>query len=151
MSLFLAIFALLSLTQCSNWFGTDALDENGDVIPSCHMTPAYPPPSNRSLESFVINLDLPAADRWTEVTTKYKTGIQNVVDLTIGAPFMLPFREMVDKAGVNTLLARLPSDWGDEIVSIASIVGRSKTDVFLYNLAYSLMGFCTCYVYILYI
>ena len=91
----------------------------------------------------MIDLDADAADRWKEVTTHYKNEIYDVVQLTIAAGFMYPFREMVNKAGVDSLLARLPNDWGQEISSIAEILEMSKTDVFLYNLAYSLMGFCT--------
>ncbi len=71
--------------------------------------------ATRSLETLAIDLDAYAADRWTEVATKYKDIIVTVVELTIGAPYMIEFREMVDKAGVDSLLARLPNDWGDEI------------------------------------
>ena len=122
------------------WFG-----DNGFKA-SCHMTDAYPPPANRTLHTFIINLDSAAKDRWTEVTTKYKTDIQNVIQLTVESVYMLPFRRMVNEAGVDSLLARLPNDWGDEIVSIAETLDMSKTDVFLYNLAYALVGFCTSIV-----
>eukprot|EP01084_Bolivina_argentea_P159123 277154_1 len=149
MSLFVVIVAVFGVVKGweGSWFGEPTvLNENGEPMAMCHMTNAYPPPANRSLETFVIDLDANAADRWTEPTTKYKDMIVSVVELTIGAPYMFPFREMVDKAGVDSLLARLPNDWGDEITSIAKIIAMSKTDVFLYNLAYALMGFCTSIV-----
>ena len=98
------------------------------------------------LEDTKALADAEAKDRWTEVTTTYKKEIQDVIEMTIAATFMYPFRKMVNDVGVDSLLARLPNDWGDEIVSIASILEMSKTDVFLYNLAYALMGFCTSIV-----
>jgi len=112
----------------------------------CHMTPAYPPPNDRLIGSYVINLDDNASQRWVKPTNDFKDDIANVVDLTMGAWFMTPFRARIDSIGVDNLLKRLPYDWGNEIISIANIINRSRTDVYLYNLAYSLMGFCTSIV-----
>ena len=142
----LLVFVALAINCVFGWEGKWFGANDDKLAASCHMTDAYPPPSNRTLPTFIINLDAEAKDRWTEVTTTYKKEIQDVIQMTIAATFMYPFRKMVNDAGVDSLLARLPNDWGDEIVSIAEILEMSKTDVFLYNLAYALMGFCTSIV-----
>eukprot|EP01084_Bolivina_argentea_P209886 357424_1 len=49
--------------------------------PECHMTPSYPPPAERRLIEFVIDLDSDAKTRWSEPTKHFKDGINKMLKL----------------------------------------------------------------------
>ena len=55
------------------------LTANGEKA-HCAMTNAYPPPEANALSSYTVNLDADASDRWTEIATKFKPGIQAMID-----------------------------------------------------------------------
>ena len=108
-------------------------DENGTLIPQCHMTPAYPPPEERKLMEFVIDLDEDATDRWNEPTAYFKDGIKTMLALVVSK--FEHIAQYIDK-DMDEYLALFPKDWGDEIRGIAATLDEDIADVFMYNIAY---------------
>eukprot|EP01084_Bolivina_argentea_P159127 277160_1 len=114
-----------------------------DVTPQCHMTPAYPPPPERILKEFVIDLDSDAKTRWNEPTIFFKAGINKMLKLVTGQ--MGEIVKYIDK-NIDTYLNLFPKDWGDEIRGLATTLSADIGDVFLYNIAYEIFGLCTSIV-----
>lgn len=111
----------------------------------CHMTESYPPPSDRNIGWYTIDLDAAPQDRWTEPVTHFKTEIQQLIDLIVSFDLAKTIITEIQKDS-NSVLERFPNDWGQEIASIAQIIDREVADVIFYNIAYEVMGFCTSIV-----
>eukprot|EP00483_Globobulimina_turgida_P004592 UN04601 len=124
--------------------GADKAIQDGP-IPQCHMTPAYPPPSDRILQEFVINLDEDAKTRWNAPIKYFKDGINKMVTLVTGSPAVSKIAQAMDKE-MDEYLSLFPKDWGDEIRGIATTLDHDIGDIFLYNIAYELFGLCTSIV-----
>jgi len=130
----------------SFWQAQAGSGANGDHA-SCHMTPAYPPPSNRSLPWFDIDLDVDPHDRWQEVALTFKTQIQNLINFvfhmnTFFSKDLLPIVEMRS----SEILARMGSEYGPEIQGLADYTEIEVAKLIIMNNAYELMGLCTSIV-----
>ena len=112
----------------------------------CAMTDAYPPPSQNALEWFTVNLDNKASDRWTEIVTKYKSGIQEMIDHVLYTNTFMDQMNKIIAKNEKSVLSRIPHDWSQEIESIAEIVERNVSELICYNLAYAIYGLCTSIV-----
>ena len=109
------------------------------------MTPAYPPPSDRILPEFVIDLDADAKKRWEEPTKHFKDGINKMIKLVTGSETVGRVASALNK-NMGEYLGYWPKDWGDELRGIASTLDAQLDDLFLYNIAYELFGLCTSIV-----
>eukprot|EP00484_Ammonia_sp_Unknown_P031066 CAMPEP_0197030642 /NCGR_PEP_ID=MMETSP1384-20130603/9835_1 /TAXON_ID=29189 /ORGANISM="Ammonia sp." /LENGTH=415 /DNA_ID=CAMNT_0042460029 /DNA_START=30 /DNA_END=1277 /DNA_ORIENTATION=+ len=121
------------------------LNADGAPIPQCHMTPAFPPPADRKLTEFVIDLDEDAKTRWNAPTLQFKDGINNMLQLVTGSDSVQEIVKYFDK-DMDEYLALFPKDWGDEIRGLATTLDADVGDVFLYNIAYEIFGLCTSIV-----
>eukprot|EP01084_Bolivina_argentea_P215124 365200_1 len=83
----------------------------------CHMTAAYPPPKERQLMEFVIDLDANATTRWNEPILHFKDDIIKTVTLIANELSMLT--KYID-GHVDEYLDAFPNDYGDEIRGIAN-------------------------------
>ena len=123
-------------TNCGGTHHHAQLKADGSPFPQCHMTPAYPPPEERKLMEFVIDLDSDAKTRWSEPTTHFKAGINKMLDLVTGS--LGDIDKYIDK-NIDEYLNLFPNDWGDEVRGIATTLGADIGDVFLYNIAYGML------------
>ena len=103
------------------------------------MTASYPPPQERQLKEFVIDLDQNATLRWNEPILHFKDDIIKTVNLIANE---LSFLTKYIDNNVDKYLNLFPLDWGDEIRGIASLLNVELGNVFLANIAYELVGLC---------
>ena len=90
-------------------------------------------------------MDKDPQDRWTEPATVLKDGITKMVDLVLNHKVFDPFLKYVQNDS-SSILARFPSDYGEELTGIAATTGIEVSDLILYNMAYEIFGFCTSIV-----
>jgi len=114
----------------------------------CRMTSAYPPPTNRTISWYQINLDLPPQERWAQVTLDLLDGLNALIDLIFTR---LDFRVVNELLAAiegheAEILARYPNDYGEEIAGIANVSGIEVAKLIVYNAAYELFGVCTSIV-----
>ncbi|CAC5395769.1 NAAA [Mytilus coruscus] len=122
-TMFSAFLILLSIT-CINGFSGDAVN----------------PPA------FVVNLDLPEEQRWTEVALKYKQLVPDIYaimkqflpDPTISLPLIRKIAADIDKY--------LAKPYAGEMRGIAKTLNMSLGDVVTCNLLYDISAFCTSIV-----
>ncbi|EDQ86590.1 uncharacterized protein MONBRDRAFT_10877 [Monosiga brevicollis MX1] len=108
----------------------------------------YPPKPETALPWHDINLDLPAQERWVNVTKPLAPQISDMVYQVID---LLPsyLREKVMAAldqGADKILDAFPEDFGDEIRGIANATGIDVGALIVYNIAYEIEGGCTSLV-----
>ncbi|ETO10751.1 hypothetical protein RFI_26627, partial [Reticulomyxa filosa] len=148
----------VSVFLLSNLLSLTHAGADGDHA-SCHMTPAYPLPSNvkrqivycankkRSLPWFDIDLDTDPYDRWKEIALTYKAEIQTVIDFifhmnTFFQKDLLPIVEMRS----SEILGRMPNDYGIEIEGLSAYTEVEVAKLIIVNSAYELSGLCTSIV-----
>jgi len=96
---------------------------------------------------YVLNLNLPPDQRWSEIVTPHTDAIAktiSVLETWIPSPLRSTFLEIVSFVG-----SRVDSDLGDygqELRGIAQSVGVDLGDVVALNLAYELSALCTSIV-----
>jgi len=108
--------------------------------------PQYNP--SKQIDFAVINLDLPAKDRWTAVAKPFAAKLQDLVKTfkqVLGqlSAKLFAVLEALGKSEVENLLNAMPGDYGDEIRSIADASGLTHLDAFICNLIYEISGACT--------
>jgi len=96
----------------------------------------------------VINLDLPAKERWTAIAKPFAAKLQDLVTtfkhiLGSLSAELFAILEKLTKSEVENLLNAMPGDYGDEIRSIADASGLTHLDAFICNLIYEISGACT--------
>ena len=92
-----------------------------------------------TLHSAVINLDLPASQRWVDVVTPAAAEIQDLLNSVldfIPAKILNPFLQTCDQSAPEKYLNRFPGDYGEEIASIADATGIDVCELIIYNIAY---------------
>jgi len=127
----------------------------GDAFPppkTCQISDSNPKPDWESVPKAVVDLDLPAAERWSALATQYKTQVENMLNefvdhLTDMGPgtkwqdFMAYMEENQDM-----LLDRMPNGYGDEIRGVQEATGLQMSYLLAFNLGYEIMGACTSVV-----
>lgn len=106
-------------------------------------------PLNSSVvPSFVINLDLPPSERWTEVAKAKKAevykmheALKNLTEDILGARVL----KLIDSA-MPKLLNTLPWEFTEEMKSLSEISGLPLGEVVLYNVFYEFFTVCTSIV-----
>lgn len=107
----------------------------------------YPPIGRPKISSFVINLDLPADQRWNEVGKAKAAEIKHLFTVFKGlllsissyAQYMIDF---VDK-DFGYIAETLPYPFGDELRGISKASGLPLGETILYNIFYEIFTFCT--------
>ena len=91
-------------------------------------------------KKFIINLDLPPSDRWTEVTRAHKTDLESLLkQMKMGVPQMLT--DAVLEISQN-MEKYVPYPYSEEIVGIANnLDNTSVADLLLANLYYELTAY----------
>jgi acid ceramidase len=108
----------------------------------------YPPPKNATVPLFVVDLDKPPAERWTQIASTYA---QQINDLVQGAKdFITAFlgETIVDKLvnELSDLDSKLPQPYADELRGIANVSGVPLGEIVLYNVFYEVFTVCTSIV-----
>jgi acid ceramidase len=108
----------------------------------------YPPPKNATVPLFVVDLDKPPVERWTQIATTYA---QQINDLVQGAKdFITAFlgETIVDKLvnELSDLDEKLPQPYADELRGIANVSGVPLGEIVLYNVFYEVFTVCTSIV-----
>lgn len=83
--------------------------------------------------------------RWMEPITRYKDGMEKMVDLVADHEAFAPIINYVESDS-SSILSRFPSDYGQELVGISNISGIELSDIILYNIIFEIYGYCTSIV-----
>jgi acid ceramidase len=143
---FLLLLALIGSALAFREYGEPA---------ECHMTDSYPPPSDRDLPWFQVNLDAAAEDRWTEVITYFNQTFNHMMyelfkDMCHrqNDPSKCITNQFLEYISGNEdeILARYPYDWADELRGISEVSGIALDELITFNFGYELMGLCTSIV-----
>lgn len=108
----------------------------------------YPPPAQRGVKEYVLNLDLPPEQRWQQIASEKR---HEIVALIIEfKKFLMEWGSgeiitIVDFLGDN-IDAILPNPYRDEIKGIANATGIYEGEIFVYNIFYELFTVCTSIV-----
>ncbi|XP_077519301.1 acid ceramidase-like [Amblyomma americanum] len=106
------------------------------------------PLNSSEVPSFVINLDLPPSERWTEVAKAKKAEVykmhEALKNLTVGLLGERVLR-LIDTA-MPKLLSTLPWPFTEEMKSISETTGLPLGEVVLYNVFYEFFTVCTSIV-----
>jgi len=116
---------------------------NAQVTDPCRMD-AYPPPKHTTIETTVVNLDLPPTERWRHVVVPRKAALKELLEI---------FHEIIgDKAlkyvnyVMGLLISLLPEEYGDEMRGISMDTEMERGEVILYNIFYEFFSVCTSIV-----
>jgi len=115
----------------------------------CEMESAYPPPSNTTIGFKIINLDLPAENRWTEIVKPLSSEIEalvTVITRLVPPKILKVILASCDKGIDAEFLNRFPNSYGDEIRGISKDTGVDACALVIYNIAYEVLGGCTSIV-----
>ncbi|RUS81319.1 hypothetical protein EGW08_010926 [Elysia chlorotica] len=123
--------------------------EAQSVVTTC-QTGKYPPDPKTKVGTYVINLDLPPEQRWTELAKAKGPQIRYLIegfkefiaDFGNASKYIIDF---VDSQGAN-LDKTLPYPFGGELKGIAAATGINLGEVVLYNLFYEFFTVCTSIV-----
>lgn len=110
----------------------------------------YPPDKSRHVSEYVISLDLPPLQRWTEIAREKKSEIKAILDKFISFldEFGMWAEEIVYilKLTGPLLDDMLPEPYADEIKSISEATGLEIGEVVFYNIFYEVFTVCTSVV-----
>ena len=106
------------------------------LLPLCAVLRARDVPTPR----FIVNLDLPAKERWAEVSRIYAGKLAELLQ-ALGKPFPTPQAiEMLSIAGSN-LLKYTRQPYRDEIIGFAKHSNTSPGSVMVFNVFYDITTF----------
>ncbi|XP_033096592.1 acid ceramidase-like [Anneissia japonica] len=109
-------------------------------------TDAYPPNEKDRVKTFVLNLDLPPKERWSnlakEKAPELKAMIQSIIDLVGSVVNVTEAIAFIDKE-FALLADQLPAPYGDEMKGIATAADIPLGQVVLYNVFYEIFTLCT--------
>eukprot|EP00058_Branchiostoma_floridae_P025927 XP_002611417.1 hypothetical protein BRAFLDRAFT_117224 [Branchiostoma floridae] len=108
----------------------------------------YPPKAESKVASYVINLDLPPAERWTSLTKEMAPQIRDMIaeiKAFAGAFGNGSIIAMVDKY-LAPLADTLPYPFADELKGIAKATDIPLGEVVLFNVFYEFFTVCTSIV-----
>ncbi|XP_060074170.1 acid ceramidase-like [Ylistrum balloti] len=137
--LLLCLVTVISLTNC----------QVPPFMEEC-VNNAYPPPASHKVPTYVVNLDLPAAQRWTHVVKDKGPQIKNllnefksfITDIFHGSQAIVDF---IDKAG-PLVDETLPQPFADEMRGIANVTGLKLGEIVFFNVFYEFFTVCTSIV-----
>ncbi|XP_013386217.1 acid ceramidase [Lingula anatina] len=117
------------------------------------VTGKYPPPQTAEYQvpKYVVNLDLPAADRWTHIVKERAKSIVNLLQKfkdfvkALDAKLAEKIFDYVDH-NLGNLTNTLPQPYADEIKGIAKATEIPLGEVLLYNIFYEIFTVCTSIV-----
>jgi len=108
----------------------------------------YPPPSNTTVPSYVVDLDKDPIERWKEISTAYADQIKDLVQAV--KKFLSAFlgNRLVGMLEnfLGLIIDKFPQPYADEIRGIASATGLPLGDILLYNIFYEIDTVCTSIV-----
>lgn len=108
---------------------------------------AYPPKKSTQVPTMVINLDLPAEERWKEVALKYKDKIKALIgDLkSLISEFGIVGKEIIVFIDnyVGNLADTLPDPYKGEIKGLVKYTEINPGEIVLYNIFYEVFTVCT--------
>lgn len=111
-------------------------------------TDQYPPPEEDRVPRYVINLDLPAEDRWTALMSDKKEAatvlLQTLKNYT-ATFFGDRLFDYVDKY-LPLVAKTLPEPYRSEMKGVAAATGLTYGEITLYNIFYEVFTFCTSIV-----
>ncbi|XP_065577192.1 acid ceramidase-like [Artemia franciscana] len=110
-----------------------------------HCEPTTYPPSHLVAEKYVLNLDLPPAERWTGLIERKKEHVVNLIQIlkdNLDVFFNGRLFKFIDKY-FPYLAKTLPEPYRDELAGIAKVANTSVGEITLYNLFYEIFTFCT--------
>lgn len=108
---------------------------------------AYPPSSSNKVETFIVNLDLPPEQRWTNVVKDKGPQIKLLLETiknfakTIG-PRATKVIGFLDQYG-ETMDKTLPQPFAGEMRGISNATGLQLGEIVLYNIFYEVFSVCT--------
>eukprot|EP00042_Codosiga_hollandica_P045082 m.453245 g.453245 ORF g.453245 m.453245 type:complete len:399 (+) comp56932_c0_seq2:71-1267(+) len=136
-----ALSSALAIRQAEPLHLTEGMTEV-----KCNMkNSTWPPKANTTIPTYIVNLDLDPADRWTTILTPLAKGVQALLNEVIGklpADFVAKILEFLDRDH-DAVLNRLPGDIGAEMLGVAAATGLDIGEVFLYNIFYEVSSLCT--------
>lgn len=108
----------------------------------------YPPPSQRRVKEYVINLDLPPEQRWQELGKEKRHEINAII---------LEFKKFLMEWGSGEMITiidflgeniddAIQNPYRDEIKGMANATGIYVGELFVYNIFYELFTVCTSIV-----
>lgn len=110
----------------------------------------YPPDKSRLVPEYVVNLDLPPIQRWTEMAKAKKNEIKTV--LVEFKKFLEEFGgwakeliKLLDERG-DKFDSRLPHPYRDEMKGLADAAGLNVGEIAFYNIFYEIFTVCTSIV-----
>eukprot|EP01059_Diplonema_ambulator_P036903 TRINITY_DN949_c0_g1_i1.p1 TRINITY_DN949_c0_g1~~TRINITY_DN949_c0_g1_i1.p1 ORF type:complete len:416 (+),score=177.06 TRINITY_DN949_c0_g1_i1:42-1289(+) len=125
-------------------------------VETCNMDKypvTYPPTmQNMTVSNYTVNLDLPPQERWNDIVTEFKAGINTLLMVflnhSVGGPTtpIGHFVERVLNADSLRMLEKLPHEYAEEIRGIAKAADLDIGYAILFQLAYELEGLCTSIV-----
>uniref|UniRef100_A0A646QE44 Acid ceramidase n=1 Tax=Hemiscolopendra marginata TaxID=943146 RepID=A0A646QE44_9MYRI len=108
------------------------------------VTNAYPPSSARKVPTYVVNLDLPPEQRWTQLMKDKKEdmfALLNLMKNLTGEFFHGKLFELIDKY-LPKLAMTLPYPFPDELKGISNATNIPLGEVTLYNIFYEIFTVC---------
>jgi len=137
-----------------------AADSQPNEPPKCKMTGmAYPPSleplpdgTAKTITTYTVNLDEPAATRWKHVVEPNAAQILNLTHVIFGTLEKIFGAKLMNniltslRASLPKYYARLPEDFGEELAGIADATGIDSALIFIYNIFYTVFGACTSIV-----
>ncbi|CAN8006980.1 unnamed protein product, partial [Ixodes hexagonus] len=109
---------------------------------------AFSVPHSSAVPSFVINLDLPPAERWKELALakrqevyRMHEALKNLTGSILGGRIL----KLIDDA-MPKLLQSLPWTFSEEMKALSNLTGLPLGEVVLYNVFYEFFTVCTSIV-----
>jgi acid ceramidase len=111
-------------------------------------TSKYPPPASTNVPQYVVNLDLPANQRWAEIAGKYQSEINDLVNTVKTFVAAILGEDVVDVLidALGKIDDKLPAPYPDELRGIATASNIPLGEIVLYNIFYEIFTVCTSIV-----
>jgi len=106
---------------------------------------SYPPDAGRGLPTYVVDLDLPPAERWTKLASDKKVEIKNLIQNLKNisdAFFHGKLIYLIDRF-LPKLTETLPYPFADELKGISNATGIPLGEITMYNIFYEIFTVCT--------
>jgi len=112
--------------------------------------PEYPPDASQQLPSVVVDLDAPPEERWTHVVQPRAQGIKELIDAYLehleGSHVNGTILRAILKAVANKEMGRFPAEYRREIEGIATATSLDVGYIWVLNMMYEVIGYCTSLV-----
>jgi acid ceramidase len=143
----IACFVVVSAAASAPAPGPAECKASGTAYP-----PSYDPLPDGSAKNIswaTVNLDEPATTRWSKIVAPLSAEIANMTAVVtdtlgklLGEDKLKATLAKLD-ANIEEYTARMPHDYGVEVLGIAAATGIEPSVLFVYNLFYTVLGACT--------